>query len=129
MLPTLRLQLAALIVDSLGDPAFYRASIDKTMIGPAAAAPGLRVPPSIVVTRLDDAADFIAAQGFPIVLKRSHSTAGEGVAVCADGAARPARSGEEHFCAHFAQEWPRDPQSPPLSRMPVDVPWDELRAQ
>lgn len=267
MPPAQRLQLAALIVDSLGDPAFYRASIDKTMIGPAAVALGLRVPPSIVVTRLDDAADFIAAQGFPLVLKRGHSTAGEGVAICADPAvlarefarlvAMPAldlgdltagrivlqayvtgtihfytavawrgalvsgvavekiegeRKGptsavryfrsprmhaasariasgfgltgifspefiatpndgepwllevnrrishgthrgarmnvdagaalyaamhgtaaprdqldadEEHFCAHFPQEWMRDPRSPHLRRLPVDVPWDE----
>ena len=82
--PALHLQLAALIVDSLGDPAFYRTSIDKTMIGPAAAALGVRVPASIVVTALDDAKRFIAAHGFPIVIKRSHSTAGEGVALCAD---------------------------------------------
>jgi predicted ATP-grasp superfamily ATP-dependent carboligase len=84
--PALHLQLAALIVDSLGDPAFYRASIDKTMIGPAAAALGVRVPASIVVTALDDAKRFIATHGFPIVIKRSHSTAGEGVALCADQA-------------------------------------------
>jgi predicted ATP-grasp superfamily ATP-dependent carboligase len=267
MPPALHLQLAALIVDSLGDPAFYRASIDKTMIGPAAAALGVRVPASIVVTALDDARRFIATHGFPIVIKRSHSTAGEGVALCADqamvdrefarlmatpaldlddlaagqivlqefiagtihfytavawrgalvsgvavekiegerkgptsavryfrspqmhaatarlaagfritgifspefiadpaggepylleinrrishGTHRGARMnvdagaalyaamhgtvaprdqlapGEEHFCAHFPQEWIRDPQSPLLRRLPVDVPWDE----
>ena len=265
--PALHLQLAALIVDSLGDPAFYRASIDKTMIGPAAAALGVRVPASIVVTALDDAKRFIATHGFPIVIKRSHSTAGEGVALCADqgmvdrefarlmatpaldlddlaagqivlqefiagkihfytavawrgalvsgvavekiagelkgptsavryfaspqmhaatarltagfgitgifspefivdpaggepylleinrrishGTHRGARMnvdagaalyaamhgttaprdqlapGEEHFCAHFPHEWIRDPQSPLLRRLPVDVPWDE----
>jgi hypothetical protein len=33
--------------------------------------------------------------------------------------------GEEHFCAHFPQEWMRDPQSAHLRRFPVDVPWDE----
>jgi predicted ATP-grasp superfamily ATP-dependent carboligase len=267
MPPALHLQLAALIVDSLGDPAFYRASIDKTMIGPAAAALGVRVPASIVVTALDDARRFIATYGFPIVIKRSHSTAGEGVALCADqamvdrefarlmatpaldlddlaagqivlqefiagtihfytavawrgalvsgvavekiegerkgptsavryfrspqmhaatarlaagfritgifspefiadpaggepylleinrrishGTHRGARMnvdagaalyaamhgtvaprdqlapGEEHFCAHFPQEWIRDPQSALLRRLPVDVPWDE----
>jgi hypothetical protein len=267
MPPALHLQLAALIVDSLGDPAFYRTSIDKTMIGPAAAALGVRVPASIVVTALDDAKRFIAAHGFPIVIKRSHSTAGEGVALCADqgmvdrefvrlmatpaldlddlatgqivlqefiagkihfytavawrgalvsgvavekiagelkgptsavryfaspqmhaatarlaegfgitgifspefivdpaggepylleinrrishGTHRGARinvdagaalyaamhgtaaprdqlaPGEEHFCAHFPHEWIRDPQSPLLRRLPVDVPWDE----
>ncbi len=267
MPPALHLQLAALIVDSLGDPAFYRTSIDKTMIGPAAAALGVRVPASMVVTALDDAKRFIAAHGFPIVIKRSHSTAGEGVALCADqgmvdrefarlvatpaldlddlaigqivlqefiagrihfytavawrgalvsgvavekiagelkgptsavryfaspqmhaatsrlaegfgitgifspefivdpaggepylleinrrishGTHRGARinvdagaalyaamhgtaaprdqlaPGEEHFCAHFPHEWIRDPQSPLLRRLPVDVPWDE----
>jgi hypothetical protein len=267
MPPALHLRLAALIIDSLGDPAFYRTSIDKTMIGPAAAALGVRVPASIVVTALDDAKRFIAAHGFPIVIKRSHSTAGEGVALCADqgtvdrefarlmatpaldlddlatgqivlqefiagnihfytavawrgalvsgvavekiegelkgptsavryfaspqmhaatarlaagfgitgifspefivdpaggepylleinrrishGTHRGARinvdagaalyaamhgttaprdqlaPGEEHFCAHFPHEWIRDPQSPLLRRLPVDVPWDE----
>jgi hypothetical protein len=267
MPPALHLRLAALIIDSLGDPAFYRTSIDKTTIGPAAAALGVRVPASIVVTALDDAKRFIAAHGFPIVIKRSHSTAGEGVAVCADqgtvdrefarlmatpaldlddlatgqivlqefiagnihfytavawrgalvsgvavekiegelkgptsavryfaspqmhaatarlaagfgitgifspefivdpaggepylleinrrishGTHRGARinvdagaalyaamhgttaprdqlaPGEEHFCAHFPHEWIRDPQSPLLRRLPVDVPWDE----
>jgi len=267
MPPALHLRLAALIIDSLGDPAFYRTSIDKTMIGPAAAALGVRVPASIVVTALDDAKRFIGGHGFPIVIKRSHSTAGEGVAVCADqgtvdrefarlmatpaldlddlatgqivlqefiagnihfytavawrgalvsgvavekiegelkgptsavryfaspqmhaatarlaagfgitgifspefivdpaggepylleinrrishGTHRGARinvdagaalyaamhgttaprdqlaPGEEHFCAHFPHEWIRDPQSPLLRRLPVDVPWDE----
>jgi len=267
MPPALHLRLAALIIDSLGDPAFYRTSIDKTMIGLAAAALGVRVPASIVVTALDDAKRFIDAHGFPIVIKRSHSTAGEGVAVCADqgtvdrefarlmatpaldlddlatgqivlqefiagnihfytavawrgalvsgvavekiegelkgptsavryfaspqmhaatarlaagfgitgifspefivdpaggepylleinrrishGTHRGARinvdagaalyaamhgttaprdqlaPGEEHFCAHFPHEWIRDPQSPLLRRLPVDVPWDE----
>jgi hypothetical protein len=267
MPPALHLQLAALIVYSLGDPAFYRTSIDKTMIGPAAEALGVRVPASIVVTALNDAKRFIAAHGFPIVIKRSHSTAGEGVALCADqvmvdrefarlmatpaldlddlaagqivlqefiagkihfytavawrgalvsgvavekiegelkgptsavryfgspqmhaatarltagfgitgifspefivdpaggepylleinrrishgthrgvsmnvdagaalyaamhGTAAPRAQlapGEEHFCAHFPQEWIRDPQSPLLRRLPVDVPWDE----
>ena len=40
--PALHLQLAALIVDSLGDPAFYRTSIYKTIIGHAAAGLGAR---------------------------------------------------------------------------------------
>ena len=34
-------------------------------------------------------------------------------------------AGEEHFCAHFPQEWMRDPHSPHLRRLPVDIPWDE----
>ena len=64
MPPALHLRLAALIIDSLGDPAFYRTSIDKTMIGPAAAALGVRVPASIVVTALDDAKRLSAGTAF-----------------------------------------------------------------
>jgi hypothetical protein len=82
--PTLHLQLAALIADSLGDPAFYRASIDKTRICPSAEALGVRVPPYLVVADPREAEGFIATHGFPIVMKRSHSTAGDGVAICMD---------------------------------------------
>lgn len=84
MQPTLHVRLATLIADSLGDPGFFRASIDKTLIGPAAAALGVLVPASTVIGSLDTAEPFIALHGFPLVLKCSHSTAGEGVALCAD---------------------------------------------
>lgn len=86
MPPTLHLRLAALIADSLGDPGFFRASVNKTLIGPAASAVGVQVPASTVVDSLDAADPFIALHGFPLVLKCSHSTAGEGVALCADRA-------------------------------------------
>ncbi len=84
MPPVLRLQLAALITDSLGDPAHYRASVDKTLICPAAEAAGIRVPPYIVVALPSEAESFIALHGWPIVLKRSHTSAGAGVAICAN---------------------------------------------
>lgn len=267
MLPTLHVRLATLIADSLGDPRFFRASVNKTLFGPAAAALGVQVPASIVVDSLDAAEAFVAEHGFPLVLKSSHSTAGEGVALCPDRAelrrefsrlratplldfddisagkillqafvagtihfytavawrgrlvsgvavekiegerkgptsavryfhsapmheatarvshgfgltgifspefvvedgtgelfmlevnrrfshgthrgerinvdaaaalfaamhgGKPPRDqldpGEEHFCAHFPQEWMRDPESPHLHRLPVDIPWDE----
>src|SRR5690348_5829971 len=86
MSPTLHVRLATLIADSLGDPRFFRASVNKTLIGPAAAALGVRVPASIVVDTLDATEVFVEEHGFPLVLKSSHSTAGEGVALCADRA-------------------------------------------
>jgi predicted ATP-grasp superfamily ATP-dependent carboligase len=84
--PELKLQLTKLIVASLGDPAFYRPSIDKTLFSGAAEALGVRVPAHAVVAAPEDADAFVATHGFPIVLKRAQSTAGDGVAICADRA-------------------------------------------
>jgi biotin carboxylase len=82
MQPELKIQLQTLVNDSLGDPAFYRTSIDKTQISAAAEAMGIPVPAHRVVSSLDEAEPFIAAHGFPLVVKRSQSTAGDGVAIC-----------------------------------------------
>jgi hypothetical protein len=84
MQPVLRLQLAALIKESLGDPAHYEASVDKTLLCPAAEALGVRVPPYTVVAELAAAESFVATHGWPIVIKRRYSSAGDGVAICAD---------------------------------------------
>lgn len=84
--PALRLQLGTLIVESLGTPAHYRASIDKTLISSAAQALGIRVPAHAVVSELGEARRWAAQLDFPVVLKRSHSSAGQGVALCADPA-------------------------------------------
>ena len=81
--PQLHIQLAALIRDSLGDTASYRASIDRTLLAAAAEALGVRVAPHRVVAGRDEAELFVGAHGFPVVVKRSESTAGDGVAVCA----------------------------------------------
>ncbi len=81
---TLALQLAALIRESLGDPAYFRTSVSKTMLPSAAEALGVRVPAYRVVTRADEAAAFAALHGYPTVLKREHSSAGDGVEICAD---------------------------------------------
>ena len=82
--PSLRLQLASLIRDSLGDPAHYEPSVDKTLLCAAAERLGVRVPPYAVVTNPAAAESFIATHGWPIVIKRRYSSAGDGVAICAD---------------------------------------------
>ncbi len=84
MQPALALQLGALIRDSLGDPAHYRTSIAKTLLPPAAEALGIRVPPYRIVSEIGAAESFAAEHGYPIVMKRDHSSAGDGVMICAD---------------------------------------------
>jgi predicted ATP-grasp superfamily ATP-dependent carboligase len=84
MRPELQLQLASLITESLGDFAHYRTSVDKTLVCPAAEAAGVRVPPYRVISDSAEATSFAATHGWPVVLKRSHSSAGDGVAICAD---------------------------------------------
>jgi hypothetical protein len=79
-----QLDLAALVAQSLGDPAHYAASVDKTRVCAAAEAAGVRVPPYRVVETSDAAEDFALTHGWPVVLKRAQSSAGEGVAICTD---------------------------------------------
>jgi len=79
--PDVQLQLAVLIKDSLGDPAHYRASVEKTALPAAAAALGVRVPAHAVIDDLAGAQAFAATHGYPLVLKRDHSTAGDGVEI------------------------------------------------
>ena len=91
MQPVLHLRLARLIADSLGDPAQFGPSVDKTLISRAAEAAGVRVPPYQTVADPAEASAFAAAHGWPVVLKRSQSTAGDGVAICADHGGAGAR--------------------------------------
>jgi hypothetical protein len=84
MPPALALQLGSLIRDSLGEPAWYETTVDKTLLPSAAAAHGVPVPPFAVVGALVDTEEFSLLHGWPVVLKRAHGFAGEGVAVCAD---------------------------------------------
>ncbi len=79
--PDVQLQLAVLIRDSLGDPAHYRASVEKTALPAAAAALGVRVPAHAVIRDLGGVEAFAATHGYPLVLKRDHSTAGDGVEI------------------------------------------------
>jgi predicted ATP-grasp superfamily ATP-dependent carboligase len=76
-----RERILALIRESLGDPRFYRSSIDKTLLPPAAEALGVRVPPFQIVSDVNAARTFADAQGYPIVLKRAFGTAGQAVEV------------------------------------------------
>jgi len=80
----LQLPLSSLIRDSLGDPAWYRASVDKILLPPAAAALGVRVPPHIVASEIAEARAFVATHGYPVVVKRRLGFAGSGVAICAN---------------------------------------------
>lgn len=82
--PALQAELAALIGRSLGDPAHYRASTDKTLVSSSAAAAGVPVPAHAVATSRDEAERFAAEHGYPVVIKRPHTTAGEGVAIAAN---------------------------------------------
>jgi hypothetical protein len=81
MQPALHLRLAALVHQSLGNPVHYRVSVDKTLLTPAAHALGVAVPAYANIATLRDANDFASARGYPVVLKRSYGTAGEGVAI------------------------------------------------
>lgn len=84
MQPALHAQLATLIRDSLGDPAHYRTVIDKLLLPPAARALGVPTPAFAIVGELREAEAFAASHGYPIVVKRNHSSAGSGVVICGD---------------------------------------------
>lgn len=75
-------RVEALIRDSLGDPAWYRVSVDKLVLPAAAEALGVRVPAFTVTRDKKAARAFGATHGYPVVLKRSGSSAGEAVRIC-----------------------------------------------
>ena len=79
--PALKTRLVKLVEASLGDPRFYVASIDKTMLPAAAAALGVRVPDYAIAASVDDARRHSTALGYPAVVKRRFGFAGEGVAI------------------------------------------------
>jgi hypothetical protein len=106
--PLLQLQLTALIKDSLGDPAHYESSVDKTLLCAAAEGLGVRVPPYAVVTDLAEAKSFAITHGWPIVIKRRYSSAGDGVAICADQ-------------KELAREFARLAKGAPTDRTDVDA--------
>jgi hypothetical protein len=78
-------RLVELIEASLGDPRFYVASIDKTMLTPVAEGMGVRVPDYAIATSVEDAHRHAAALGYPVVVKRRFGFAGEGVAIVSTG--------------------------------------------
>ena len=79
-------QLAELIRHSLGDPTWYRVSVEKTLLPPAAEALGVRVPCYTVASDVATTQAFAAVHGYPVVLKCNHSSAGSGVRICANHA-------------------------------------------
>ena len=79
-------ELATLIRASLGEPAHYRTSVDKTLLPAAAARAGVRVPPHAVITTSGEGETFAADHGYPVVVKRPHSTASDGVRIAATAA-------------------------------------------
>ena len=84
MAPSLALRLGSLIEYSLGDPAHYEPSVDKTRLPLAANALGVAVPPFAIVDSVEAADAFGRAHGYPIVVKRAHGFGGAGVAICAN---------------------------------------------
>jgi predicted ATP-grasp superfamily ATP-dependent carboligase len=87
MQPAAHAELCALVRASLGDPAHYHASVDKTRLPAVAEALGVRVPPHALVTTVEQAQAFAKARGYPVVLKHGHGAAGEWVAIVADALA------------------------------------------
>jgi biotin carboxylase len=77
------LQLAALVERSMGDRAHFLDSVDKLRLPAAAAAVGVAVPPHALVGTTAEARAFAQERGYPVVLKRRHGFAGEGVAIVA----------------------------------------------
>jgi predicted ATP-grasp superfamily ATP-dependent carboligase len=79
-------RLLALISESLGDPRYYRTSIDKTLLPVAAEALGVRVPSYAAIDDVATARAFVRTHGYPVVLKRAFGTAGDSVEVVPDEA-------------------------------------------
>lgn len=78
------LGIASLVRESLGDPKYYATSIDKLLLAPAAQALDVRVPPYEIVSTLHAAEAFAARQGYPVVLKLGHGSAGQWVRIVGD---------------------------------------------
>ena len=79
-------ELTTLIRASLGEPAHYRTSVDKTLLPAAAARAGVRVPPHAVITTSGEGETFAVDHGYPVVVKRPYSTASDGVRIAASAA-------------------------------------------
>ena len=84
--PALQSELAALVRASLGDPAHYPAGVDKTQLADAAVRAGVRVPPHAVIATSGEGDTFAAEHGYPVVVKRPYTSAGDGVRIAANTA-------------------------------------------
>ena len=70
-----------LVRESLGDPAHYETSIDKTMLPPAAQALGVPVPVYRLAETVNEAVEAADVLGYPVVLKRRYGFASQGVRI------------------------------------------------
>ena len=104
--PALQLRLSSLIRESLGEPRHFRTSTDKTLLPEAATALGVSVPPFAVHANAEEIVAFGETQGWPIVVKRRHGFAGQGVAICND------RDDVVHALTAFAAAEAQDPGDP-----------------
>lgn len=73
--------ITRLVQQSLGDPAHYETSIDKTLLPAAAVALGVPVPRHAIVDSIEQAAEQAGVLGYPVVLKRRYGFASQGVAI------------------------------------------------
>jgi predicted ATP-grasp superfamily ATP-dependent carboligase len=76
--------LVNLVRQSLGNPAHYQTSIDKTALPQAAKALGIPVPGYGIARTLGDAVAHAARLGYPVVVKRRFGFASQGVCVAHD---------------------------------------------
>lgn len=74
-------RITRLVAQSLGDPAHYETSIDKTMLPAVAQSLGIPVPRHAIASTIDEAAAYASDLGFPIALKRRYGFASQGVAI------------------------------------------------
>src|SRR3982751_1953952 len=74
-------RIKLLVQQSLGNPDYYEASIDKTLLPAAAAALGVPVPRYAIVQSVQHAAAAAGDLGSPVVLKRRYGFASQGVAI------------------------------------------------
>ena len=78
--------LVRLLARSLGRPSSVGAAVSKRQTMAAAQKLGLRVPASEPVSTRAEIRHFAGRHGFPVVLKHSFSSAGQGVFICQDEA-------------------------------------------
>lgn len=112
--------LAALVRASLGVPAYFLPSVDKTMLPPIAEAVGVNVPAYSIVADATEAAAFARRHRYPIVLKRAHAFAGQGVAICANESELADAIGA--FAIANARDLRRSTRSPYLAQAYISGP-------
>jgi predicted ATP-grasp superfamily ATP-dependent carboligase len=82
--PEIRARLSALIIDSLGNASYYEGSTDKTKLPMLAREMGVNVPAFAIVGTRESAEHLMQRSTFPVIVKRGHGFAGQGVAICAN---------------------------------------------